>query len=71
MIKHFFPTPNFERIWWDKGGDTRQPISIWQSILSPGYAIPGDCVTEGFELPTIFPVTYPVVGAYGKMKIRF
>lgn len=46
---HYMPTPNFERIWWDKGGDLRQPVSIWRPVPRPGYAILGDCVTEGLE----------------------
>lgn len=43
-------TPNFERIWWDKGSDLRQPVSIWRPIVRPGYAILGDCITEGLAL---------------------
>ena len=40
-------TPNFERIWWDKGGDLRRPISIWRPVPRPGFAILGDSITEG------------------------
>lgn len=40
-------TPNFERIWWDKGGDLRRPVSIWRPISRPGFAILGDSITEG------------------------
>lgn len=43
-------TPHFERIWWDKGGDLRHPVSIWRPIGRPGYAILGDCITEGLEI---------------------
>ncbi|CAI9779714.1 unnamed protein product [Fraxinus pennsylvanica] len=50
---HYMPTPNFERIWWDRGGDLRQPVSIWRPIPRPGYAILGDCITEGLEPPSL------------------
>lgn len=43
----YMSTPNFERIWWDKGGDLHRQISIWRPIARPGYAILGDCITEG------------------------
>lgn len=43
----YMSTPNFERIWWDKGSDIRRPVSIWRPIARPGYAILGDCLTEG------------------------
>lgn len=46
----YMSTPNFERIWWDKGGDLRRPVSIWRPIVRPGYAILGDCITEGLDL---------------------
>ncbi|KAG8370579.1 hypothetical protein BUALT_Bualt14G0131800 [Buddleja alternifolia] len=46
-------TPNFERIWWDRGGDLRRPFSIWRPIPRPGYAILGDCITEGLEPPPL------------------
>ncbi|GMH18990.1 hypothetical protein Nepgr_020831 [Nepenthes gracilis] len=49
----YISTPNFERIWWDKGGDLRYPISIWRPIPRPGYAILGDCITEGLEPPEL------------------
>lgn len=42
-------TPNFERIWWDKGCDIRRPVSIWRPIPHCGYGILGDCITEGLE----------------------
>ncbi|XP_057475541.1 uncharacterized protein LOC130763619 isoform X1 [Actinidia eriantha] len=45
--------PNFERIWWDKGSDIRQPVSIWRPIPRPGYGILGDCITEGLEPPAL------------------
>ncbi|KAL7618287.1 hypothetical protein Lser_V15G01600 [Lactuca serriola] len=44
-------TPNFERIWWDKGCDTRRPMSVWRPIPRPGFKILGDCITEGLEPP--------------------
>lgn len=46
----YISTPNFERIWWDRGGDTRRPVSIWRPLPRPGYAILGDCITEGLDL---------------------
>ncbi|XP_050117405.1 uncharacterized protein LOC126595103 isoform X2 [Malus sylvestris] len=49
----FMSTPNFERIWWDKGSDLRQPVSIWRPIARCGYAILGDCITEGLEPPAV------------------
>lgn len=49
----FVSVPNFERIWWDKGGEFRRPVSIWRPIPRPGYAILGDCLTEGLEPPTL------------------
>ncbi|KAG8658937.1 uncharacterized protein LOC110610326 isoform X2 [Manihot esculenta] len=49
----YLTTPNFERIWWDKGSDVRRPVSIWRPIARPGYAILGDCITEGLEPPAL------------------
>ncbi|KAG5388182.1 hypothetical protein IGI04_029723 [Brassica rapa subsp. trilocularis] len=46
-------TSNFERIWWDKGGDLRRPVSIWRPIPRPGFAILGDSITEGLEPPAL------------------
>jgi vacuolar protein sorting-associated protein 13A/C len=46
-------TPHFERIWWDKGGDTRRPFSIWRPLPRFGFASLGDCITEGLEPPTL------------------
>ena len=46
----YMSTPNFERIWWDKGSDIRRPVSIWRPIARLGYAILGDCISEGLEL---------------------
>ncbi|KAE9455056.1 hypothetical protein C3L33_13039, partial [Rhododendron williamsianum] len=50
---YYMSTPNFERIWWDKGSDIRRPVSIWRPIPRPGYGILGDCVTEGLEPPAL------------------
>ena len=55
----YMSTPNFERIWWDKGSDLRRPVSIWRSIARPGYAVLGDCITDGLELfilQCLFPI---------------
>lgn len=46
----YLSTPNFERIWWDKGSEVRCPISIWRPLARRGYAILGDSITEGLEL---------------------
>lgn len=46
----YMSTPNFERIWWDKGSDLRRPVSIWRPVACPGYAVLGDCITEGLVL---------------------
>lgn len=46
-------TPHFERIWYEKGSDARQPVSIWRPIPRPNYAILGDCITEGLEPPAL------------------
>ncbi|XP_010679516.3 uncharacterized protein LOC104894866 isoform X2 [Beta vulgaris subsp. vulgaris] len=51
--KCFMSVPNFERIWWDKGGEFRRAVSIWRPIPRPGYAILGDCITDGLEPPTL------------------
>jgi vacuolar protein sorting-associated protein 13A/C len=40
-------TPHFERIWWDKGCDTKKPFCIWRPIPRFGFASVGDCITEG------------------------
>ncbi|KAI8561923.1 hypothetical protein RHMOL_Rhmol04G0379800 [Rhododendron molle] len=50
---YYMSTPNFERIWWDKGSDIRRPVSIWRPVPRPGYGILGDCVTEGLEPPAL------------------
>ncbi|XP_065863891.1 uncharacterized protein [Euphorbia lathyris] len=60
----YISTPNFERIWWDKGSDVRRPVSIWRPIARAGYAILGDCITEGLEPPAlglIFAVDNPEI----------
>ncbi|XP_062219043.1 uncharacterized protein LOC133918926 [Phragmites australis] len=46
-------TPHFERIWWDKGCDTKRSFSIWRPLPRFGFASVGDCITEGFEPPTL------------------
>lgn len=47
---YYMSTPNFERIWWDRGGELRRPCSVWRPIARLGYAILGDCITEGLDL---------------------
>ncbi|CAI9119065.1 OLC1v1020728C1 [Oldenlandia corymbosa var. corymbosa] len=49
----YISTPHFKRIWWDRGSDLRQPVSIWRPVPRPGYAILGDCITEGLEPPPL------------------
>ncbi|KAL8152479.1 LOW QUALITY PROTEIN: hypothetical protein V2J09_010239 [Rumex salicifolius] len=46
-------TPNFERIWWDKGGELRRSVSIWRPIARLGYCVLGDCITDGLEPPSL------------------
>ncbi|CAN8243432.1 unnamed protein product, partial [Cochlearia groenlandica] len=50
---HHISTPNFERIWWDKGGDLRRPVSIWRPVPRPGFAVLGDSIIEGLESPSL------------------
>ncbi|XP_047337153.1 uncharacterized protein LOC124940662 [Impatiens glandulifera] len=50
---YYMSTPNFERIWWDRGSDMRRPFSIWRPISRSGYGILGDCITEGLEPPSL------------------
>ncbi|XP_071698618.1 uncharacterized protein [Rutidosis leptorrhynchoides] len=62
----YMSTPSFERIWWDKGNDTRRPISVWRPIPRPGYKVLGDCITEGLEPPAfgiIFKADNPDISA--------
>lgn len=47
---NYMPSPHFERIWWDKGGDLRRSVSIWRPVARLGYAVLGDCITEGSAL---------------------
>ncbi|KAI4344734.1 hypothetical protein L6164_011925 [Bauhinia variegata] len=49
----YMSTPHFERIWWDKGSDLHHPVSIWRPIVRLGYAVLGDCITEGLEPPAL------------------
>lgn len=54
----YVSTPHFKRIWWDKGSDLRQPVSIWRPVARPGHAILGDCITEGLDCHPVFSYTY-------------
>ncbi|KAK1591812.1 hypothetical protein Q3G72_014066 [Acer saccharum] len=63
---YYVSTPHFERVWWDKGSEIRRPVSIWRPISRVGYAMLGDCVTEGLEPPTlgiIFKVDNPEISS--------
>ncbi|XP_024542530.1 uncharacterized protein LOC9648284 isoform X1 [Selaginella moellendorffii] len=46
-------TPQFERLWWDRGTETRRVVSIWRPIPASGYAIVGDSIVDGLEPPGI------------------
>ncbi|KAJ7520826.1 hypothetical protein O6H91_19G024000 [Diphasiastrum complanatum] len=46
-------TAQFERLWWDKGSESRQAISLWRPLPPPGYAIIGDILVEGLEPPGV------------------
>ncbi|XP_031479692.1 uncharacterized protein LOC116250249 isoform X3 [Nymphaea colorata] len=50
---YYMSTPNFERIWWDRGSEVRRPVSIWRAVARPGFSILGDCIAEGFEPPAL------------------
>jgi vacuolar protein sorting-associated protein 13A/C len=44
--RYLITTPQFERLWWDKGSEFRPPVSIWRPVVPVGYAIVGDCLVE-------------------------
>lgn len=46
-LKHYASTTNFERLWWDKGGETKRHVSLWRPIAPSGYAMFGDVSVEG------------------------
>lgn len=46
--RYLITTPQFERLWWDKGSEFRHPASIWRPIVPSGYAIVGDCLVRGY-----------------------
>jgi len=46
--RYLITTPQFERLWWDKGSEFRPPASIWRPIVPSGYAIVGDCLIRGY-----------------------
>ncbi|KAK3187934.1 hypothetical protein Dsin_027495 [Dipteronia sinensis] len=63
---YYVSTPHFERVWWDKGSEIRRPVSIWRPLSRVGYAMLGDCVTEGLEPPTlgiVFKVDNPEISS--------
>lgn len=62
----YMSTPHFKRVWWAKGSDLRQPVSIWRPVVRPGYAALGDCITEGLEPPSLgilFKIDNPEISA--------
>jgi hypothetical protein len=46
--KYYSSVAHFERMWWDKGSDARKHVSIWRPVVSTGYAMLGDFVTDGY-----------------------
>ncbi|XP_024982723.1 uncharacterized protein LOC112519038 isoform X5 [Cynara cardunculus var. scolymus] len=63
----YMSTPNFVRIWWDKGSDARRPVSVWRPVSRPGFKVLGDCITEGLEPPAlgiIFKADNPDISAH-------
>lgn len=52
--RYLITTPQFERLWWDKGSELRRPASIWRPIVPPGYAIVGDCLVERYVSAFLF-----------------
>eukprot|EP00897_Mesotaenium_endlicherianum_P008373 jgi/Mesen1/7564/ME000392S06833 len=49
--RQYLTVPDLERIWWDKGSDSKRHVTIWRPQAPPGYAILGDIVVDGFERP--------------------
>jgi hypothetical protein len=37
----------FKLIWWDKGSGSKNGVSIWHPIVSPGCAMLGDLAVQG------------------------
>jgi len=37
----------FKLIWWDKGSGSKDGVSIWHPIVSPGCAMLGDLAVQG------------------------
>jgi vacuolar protein sorting-associated protein 13A/C len=48
--RNLITTSQFERIWWDKGSDSRKVVSIWRPKPPSGYAVLGDCLVEGYVI---------------------
>jgi vacuolar protein sorting-associated protein 13A/C len=46
--RYLIITPEFERMWWDKGSEFRPAASIWRPVVPAGYAIVGDCLLRGY-----------------------
>ncbi|KAG0559465.1 hypothetical protein KC19_10G107200 [Ceratodon purpureus] len=51
--RYLITTPQFERMWWDRGSEVRPPASIWRPVAPAGYAIVGDCLVRGLEPPGV------------------
>lgn len=47
-VRQYVATTSFERVWWDKGGDTKKHATIWRPQPPTGYCILGDTACEGW-----------------------
>ncbi|GBG70050.1 hypothetical protein CBR_g4878 [Chara braunii] len=41
----------FDRVWWNQGGESRRPVSVWRPSPPPGYCSLGDIAVKGYEPP--------------------
>ena len=48
LVRQYAATTSFERVWWDKGGDTKKHATIWRPQPPAGYCILGDTACEGW-----------------------
>ncbi|KAI5072395.1 hypothetical protein GOP47_0012501 [Adiantum capillus-veneris] len=46
------PVAGFKLVWWNKGDNANDKISIWRPILPPGCCFAGDLAVEGYEPPS-------------------
>ena len=52
--RYLITTPRFERLWWDKGAESRPSASIWRPVVPTGYAFVGDCLVQGYVLSLLY-----------------